>query len=301
MPSFTSWVGAVRGLWRSSGLKSWVSMKSRESNLTVQPRSVSLDYDSEAIAEVANEGSRPSGTQTLERGLDLLDRIVEKPVRMPELIAHSGLTKATVWRLVNTLINRNLVFLNDRGELQGGTNLLQLGARTQSHIDVLNTARPLVDELASRTEISAFLGQREGDDSVHLYRSAAMERVMVATPAGTRRRLAETSLGKALMLDDGPERWKRAFELTSMSEPVASSLEKMQEFVRSGVALNEGGSPDYINAIAAPIRNAAGTIVAATSVASPAQYLNAQQMNALSPVIAETAAKISAALGWSPK
>lgn len=249
--------------------------------------------------ERAEDNARPSGTQTLERGLDLLDRIAERPIRMPELIAQSGLAKATVWRLVNTLINRNLVTLNDRGELQGGTKLLQLGARAQSRIDVLHVAAPVLDELAATTGISAFLGRREEMESVHLYRSASTQRVMVATPPGTRRRLSETSLGKALMLDDDASVWKRSLPKGASKEEAAALVSQMNDNRRIGAVLNKGGAPDFINAIAAPIRDAGGKIVAAMSVASPAQYLNPDQMTDLLPTITETARMISHSLGWA--
>lgn len=255
--------------------------------------------DGETLApEPTDDVARPSGTQTLERGLDLLDLIVEQPIRMPDVIARSGLTKATVWRLVNTLINRNLVFLNERGELQGGTKLLELGARTQSRIDVLALAAPALDELAARTGFAAFLGRREGDHSVHLHRSASNQRVIVATPPGTRRLLAETSLGRALMIDDGPDAWQRAFAAVQSSADASEWLEQMYQSRSDGVVINKGGAPDFVNAVAAPIRDASGRIVAALSIASPAQYLDSEQLRATMPIVAETARSVSAMLGY---
>lgn len=238
---------------------------------------------------------RPSGTQTLERGLDLLGRVAESPIRMADLIAFSGLTKTTAWRLVNTLIQRKLIFLNDRGELQGGTELLHLGMLAQQHLDVVAVARPRLDDLAAHTSITAFLGRREDRQSVHLYRSATMQRVMVATPVGTRRPLAETSMGKALMLDDGPAGWRAAFAQDGDPE---RRVAEMAGHAAAGHVLNQGGPPDYINAIAAPVRDARGTIAAAISVASPAQYLDLDRMRLLAAAVTRCAADISGDLGF---
>ena len=242
--------------------------------------------------------ARPSGAQTLERGLELLTRIVEEPVRMVDLTNESSLGKATVWRLVNILTNQGLVSINDRGELQGGVRLLQLAAMTQRRIDILVTARPWIDALAVKTGITAFLGRRDGADSIHLYRSASTQRLMVSTPAGMRRRLVETSLGKALLLDDAQDAWSSAFAAAGGDTDEAAFVAGMDENRRRDFVLNEGGAPDFINAIASPVRDVSGMIVAAISVASPAQYLGTSQMPVVAPAVLGTAASISEALGW---
>lgn len=216
---------------------------------------------------------------------------------MADLTNESRLGKATVWRLVNTLTNAGLVSVNDRGELQGGARLLQLAAMTQRRMDILVTARPWIDALAVKTGITAFLGRRDGADSIHLYRSASTQRLMVSTPPGMRRRLVETSLGKALLLDDAREAWSSAFAAAGGADE-AAFLAGMDENRRRDFVLNEGGPPEFINAIAAPVRDVSGMIVAAISVASPAQYLGVSQMPVVAPAVLETAASISEALGW---
>lgn len=216
---------------------------------------------------------------------------------MADLTNESRLGKATVWRLVNTLTNAGLVSVNDRGELQGGARLLQLAAMTQRRIDILVTARPWIDALAVKTGITAFLGRRDGGDSIHLYSSASTQRLMVSTPPGMRRRLVETSLGKALLLDDARDGWSRAFAAAGGADE-AAFVAAMDENRRRDFVLNEGGPPEFINAIAAPVRDVSGVIVAAISVASPAQYLGVSQMPVVAPVVQETAASISEALGW---
>lgn len=241
--------------------------------------------------------SRVTGAQTLERGLELLSRIVEEPVRMVDLTRESDLGKATVWRLVNTLSNQGLVSVNDRGELQGGVRLLHMASLTQSRMDLVVVAQPWIDALALKTGITAFMGRREGDSSVHLYRSASTQRLMVSTPPGTRRRLVETSLGKALLLDEPREELSHAAIAGGLD--TSEFFTAMDENRVRGFVLNEGGPPEFINAIAAPVRNSSGAIIAAISVASPAQYLSTSEMPIMGPTVLDTANLISKALGWN--
>jgi DNA-binding IclR family transcriptional regulator len=61
--------------------------------------------------------------------------------------------------------------------------------------------------------------------------------------------------------------------------------------------IQRGPAPDLINAVAAPVRDARGSIVAAVNLAAAAQYLDQERMRALASVVIETAHAISANLG----
>ncbi|MGR6329071.1 IclR family transcriptional regulator [Sphingomonas sp. XXL09] len=240
---------------------------------------------------------RPTGVQTLERGLDLLERVVDRRRRLGELAAESGLTKSTAWRLTNALIERGYLAMSPTGEMRGGPKLLQLRARMDDAGEMLAAATPVLEALAEQTGISAFLGRRDHDHSVHLYRSDGGERVAVTTPVGTRRPLGETSLGKALMLDDGEAAWGKAFAAAPAATQ-AEAMAAMHKAAAAGVVLNQGPPPDRVHAIAAPVRDASGTIVAAISIAGAAQYLDTGRMAKLAPVVRTAGETISRQLGY---
>lgn len=241
---------------------------------------------------------RPTGVQTLERGLDLLERAVDRRRRLGELAAESGLTKSTAWRLTNALIERGYLAMSPTGEMRGGPKLLQLRARMDDGAGVLAAAIPVLEALSERTGISAFLGRRDRDHSVHLYRSDGGERVAVTTPVGTRRPLGETSLGKALMLDDGEAGWDAAFAAAPTTTARAEAIKAMRGAAAAGVVLNQGPPPDRVHAIAAPVRDAGGAIVAAISIAGAAQYLEPARMKELAPIVRDAGLTISRQLGF---
>lgn len=251
-----------------------------------------------ATASARTPGSTV-GAQTLERGLDILERIVGEPIRMPALIRQSGLSKTTTWRLVQALADRRFVTVSAAGDVQAGPKLLQLGVRAQEQNDLLLIARRHLDELAAQTGHSAFLGRRDGEYSVHLHRSAGNERVAVTTAPGTRRRLAETSLGKALLLDASPAVLRDAYRASFGEAPAPAWIDEMQRSAAIGNVLNVGPPPDSIHAIAAPIRDAAGRIVAAISIAGAGSYLGPERMLELAPTVRTAAAAVSHALGWA--
>jgi DNA-binding IclR family transcriptional regulator len=248
--------------------------------------------------EARSSRGTATGTQTLERGLDLLELVARDPMRTTELVMRSGLSRSTAMRLVHCLVERGFLTLGSESQLRPGPTLLQLGACAQASSDLLTVARPHLETLSARTGLSTFLGRRDGDYSVHLHRTAGVQRVMVVTPVGTRRRLAETSLGKVLLLDEDEATRQR---LLKQADPEAISRdwqESMREGEARGVILHEGPPPDSIRAIAAPVRDLTGRIVAAISVATVAQYIDKAGMEALAPEVIATAHAISGELGW---
>lgn len=244
------------------------------------------------------EGS-PRGTQTLDRGLAILEQVALQPMQRSEVAACLGLSRSTSFRLVKRLVELGFLSEARDGRLQAGSKLMQLGAVAASQSDLIGTAAPHLNALASSTGCSAFLGRREGDFSVHLYRAAGTQRVLVATPVGTRRPLAETSLGKALLFDDDRSSWERLLPQAAPDFRPASWMEDMARHVQRGVVIHQGPPPESIRAIAAPVRDATGRIAAAITLASVSQYLDLAQMQALAPKVLLTAAAIGRELGWT--
>lgn len=240
-----------------------------------------------------------TGTQTLERGLDLLERIAAAPLSVTQLADSAQLPRTAVARLVRGLEDRGFVERARDGYMRPGPKLLHLYHLARDGVCLVATARPFLASLSASTGLCAFLGRRDGVESVHLYRSQGNERMVVATMAGARRHLAETGIGKALILDDGPAAWARLFARTGPQHRPADWRAGMLASAEAGVVLQRGPPPDTIHSIAAPIRDASGRIVAAISVAAPAQYLEDARMAAIAPEVREAALGVSRELGFS--
>lgn len=254
---------------------------------------------SRASPHKEEEDGSPKGTQTLDRGLAILEQVALQPMQRSEIAACLGLSRSTSFRLVKRLVELGFLSEARDGRLQAGSKLMQLGAVAASQSDLIGTAAPHLNALAASTGCSAFLGRREGDFSIHLFRAAGTQRVLVATPVGTRRPLAETSLGKALIFDDDRASWERLLRQAAPDFRTDKWMDEMTRHVERGVVIHQGPPPESIRAMAAPIRDATGKIAAAMTLASVPQYLDLAGMQALSPKVLDTARAISRDLGWT--
>lgn len=262
---------------------------------------IATEGDAEPDAKGAGKAQ---GSQTLVRGLDLLDQVIDGPVKLAELSQRMGLTRSTTHRLANALIDRGfLTFLPREGYLLG-PKLLQLGFLAQGQADIVQIARPRIEELASQTEDTVHFGRLDSDLALYLDKIPGRRRVDISSRIGDRQPLSSTGLGKALLLDDSEARWTAIFEA---EHPAGTRrpdfdlwMERMRGYVASGHAYDLEENEDLIRCVAAPVRDASGRIVGAISVSSAAQYMDDARMATLSVNVRGTAERISRDLGWSP-
>jgi DNA-binding IclR family transcriptional regulator len=243
------------------------------------------------------------GSQTLLRGLDMLDKVIDGPVKLAELSQRMGLTRSTTHRLANALIDRGFLTFLPRVGYQLGPKLLQLGFLAQSQADIVQIARPIIEELAMQTEDTVHLGRLDGDLALYLDKIPGRRRVEISSRVGDRQPLTSTGLGKALLLDTDPQEWHRLFETDHASVAPAVDygqwLDRMKGYAGAGYAFDLEENEDQIRCVAAPVRDASGRIVAAISVSSAAQYMDDDRMTTLSSDVRATANKISHELGWT--
>ncbi|MGN6278479.1 MAG: IclR family transcriptional regulator [Sphingomonas sp.] len=258
----------------------------------------------EKFDDTAEKRSAPQGSQTLLRGLDMLDQVVDGPVPLPELSHRMGLTRSTTHRLANALIDRGFLVFYPREGYRLGPKLLELGFLAQSQVDLIQTARPHIEALAMRTEDTVHLGRldEEQERALYLDKIPGRRRIEISSRVGDRQPLTSTGLGKALMVDTPEADWRRLFDSDRRDGgvPIDFALwqDRMRGYVAAGRAYDLEENEDQIRCVAAPIRDAAHRIVGAISVSSAAQYMDDTRMDALTADVLDTARAISAEFGW---
>jgi DNA-binding IclR family transcriptional regulator len=255
------------------------------------------------LPDQPEKGSKVTGSQTLLRGLDMLDQVVDGPVRLAELSQRMGLTRSTTHRLANALIDRGFLTYLPRDGYQLGPKLLQLGFLAQSQADIVQIARPRIEALAAATEDTVHLGRLDGELALYLDKIPGRRRVEISSRVGDRHPLTSTGLGKALLIDGDEEEWARLFAADQAhGTPRAERdvwFERMRHYAQAGHAFDLEENEDQIRCVAAPFRDASGKIVGAISISSAAQYMADDRMEALSSEVRETAQLISRDLGWT--
>ena len=248
--------------------------------------------------QVADKDRSVAGSQTLMRGLDVIEAVAHGHDTLPRLAEALGLTRSTAHRLAASLVERRYLAFTPREGYRLGAQLLSLGHQAQEQADIVQVARPHIEALAAASEDTVHLGVIDADQALYLDKVPGRRRITISSRVGDRHPLTSTGLGKALMLDRTPDYWAARLAHEQADGDAVGWQGRMASYVAAGRAFDLEENEDQIRCVAAPIRNAANAIVAAISVSSAAQYMDDGRMQTLSREVRDTARAISNELGW---
>lgn len=244
-----------------------------------------------------------AGSQTLMRGLDVVEALSEGVLMLPELAERLGLAKSTTHRLASALVDRGYLAFMPRRGYRLGPKLLELGYLAQSQTDLIQIARPHIEALALASEDTVHLGILDDGRALYLDKIPGRRRINISSRIGDRQPLSSTGLGKALLIDHPADFWAECFAVESAATPARIDLNtwlsRMAGYADAGHAFDLEENEDQIRCVAAPVRDVRGGIIGAISVSSAAQYMDDGRMAALSVEVRATAQAISRDLGWA--
>jgi len=249
--------------------------------------------------------------QAVERAVRILKALgdEEPELGVSELARQLGLKKSTVHRLLNTLQVEGLVEQNpETGKYRLGLEILRLaGTLLRQLEDLQQVARPFLKALAEECEETVNLAILAGDGVINVDRIPSPHRVRNIGWVGRKMPLHCVSAGKvflAYMPEEEVERFlnSKLPRLTKYTITDPAELRKELQQVRElgyGVGLEE--LEEGLNAVAAPIRDYRGKVVAAISVSGPSFRLTREKIPEVAEMTKRAADEVSRHLGYVPE
>ncbi|APF36505.1 IclR family transcriptional regulator [Chelatococcus daeguensis] len=220
--------------------------------------------------------------------------------------ARTGYPKATAHRLLATM--KEIGFIEqdrDRERYRLGLKLFELGSLYLANLDLHREAQPHVDRLAKLSGEVVHLCIFDGLHAVFVDRkemdSGPSSLVMTIEGAP----VYCTGVGKAILAFQDEATLERviAAGLKAFTENTIVDPQRLRE--EMAATRKRGHSIDWsehqrnLNCVAAPIRNASGSVFASISVSGPAERISPARIPVLGELVIETADTISRALGWT--
>ena len=143
----------------------------------------------------------------LGRGLTLLAAFEQhQQLSHQQLCQMTNLPKATITRLIHTLMTLGFLRVTEHGQYQLGSSAVRLSATAWSRHDMVAAAEPLLRQFASSNEVSVNLATEvEGEMRYHACcRSPA--RLSVNLQVGSAVPVARTAIGRAFYAASSPAR-----------------------------------------------------------------------------------------------
>ncbi len=244
------------------------------------------------------------GSQTLLRGLDVLEAVAAGAANLGTLSETLELNRSTTHRLATTLVERRYLSFVPRVGYALGPKLLELGYQARDQLSLTRVARDHLEVLAAGTGDTVHLGILDGTRALYLDKISGRRRIEISSRIGERQPLRSTGLGKALILEESEDRWRELYEAenragATYAVSLNTWLRRMRDYAKSGYAFDLEENEDHIRCVAAPIRDATGQIKAALSISSAAQYMDDERMKDLVEDVRQAALDISRELGWN--
>ncbi len=211
----------------------------------------------------------------LQKGLQILEIFDSQRRRLSqsEMADTLGVSSSSLYRIVQTLTSMG--YLN-----KVGTNTYALGSqvitRGFSYLasrEIVEIATPLITHLRDSTSLSSHLAIREGIEALYVFRALALQRISVNVPVGTRFPCHTTAMGRALLIGMSPDELGMLYQnqrLDGYPDPAPQTLPDLIALCEK--ERGQGWSlhySDYSTAIAVPVRNFTGAVVAAINVSGP--------------------------------
>jgi len=220
-----------------------------------------------------------------------------------ELARRLGLHKSTASRLLATLERRGLVEQDgESGKYRLGLVVIRLAEQAERTLDLRGIAMPELERVARLTRETVSLAVLSGDESLTVAQADGPNLIAVADWTGRSTPLHCVASGKVLLAALAEREVLRIVRrgLIRHTERTIVELEPLLEELarvrRRGYATALGEFEVGLNAVAAPVVDARGSVIAAVDIWGPAFRLTPRRLPELAAVAREAAATISARL-----
>ncbi|MGB0388389.1 MAG: IclR family transcriptional regulator [Ardenticatenaceae bacterium] len=253
-----------------------------------------------------------AGAQTVSRAFRLVDLFDDRhPIwSLAELIKASGLKRTTVFRLMAALEAEGIVRKLPTSNYTLGSKLIALGGRAIRANPLRAVARPFLQELTNLTTESSIVDVLLIEDGRP--ESMAVEEVLgyhllgMVQYIGSHFPAHATSTGKVLLAFQSSENLShldlshlKRFTKHTITDS-ARLMEELADVRQKGYATTMNELEEGVMAIAAPIFNAHGEVVAALNTSGPRSRISPERLHSLAVPLKAAALQISQQIGYEP-
>ena len=251
-----------------------------------------------------------AGVQSVDRALEVLAAVCEADggIALRDLSEQLGLHKSTVYRLLQTLSTHRFVVQDPvTKQYRAGLRLFELANLVIAKIEVRTQALPELKALSQQTNETVHLAVLDEGDVVYIDKQETQRTIRMYSAIGKRAPVHCTALGKVLLAylpEAEIERIAREKGLKPFTERTITSLQELKRHLamvrEKGYAIDDMEHEPDIRCAACPIRDHTGKVIAAVSLTVPAMRASREQLEAMAPLVKQTADRISRKMGYVP-
>jgi IclR family KDG regulon transcriptional repressor len=267
------------------------------------------------MPKVAQKDQVRDGVKAVVLALRMLEQLTfdPKPGRVTDLAKRLGTSKNRIHRHLQTLLDMGYVVRDvDTQRYSVGIRLVQLGSAAANHYDLLTVSRPVMRRLRDSLGLTVVLSKVVADQLYAIERIDGKSDVTVGVVIGSPLGLHSSAQGK-IVLAFGSQGLLDAVAASHLEPRTSRTIVDPRRLRREigavhkqGWAAAPGETMDGLNAVAVPIVDAAGQLIATLAVLGFGNELPAVPTPRHIAELQSAVREISAALfgapipGWKP-
>jgi DNA-binding IclR family transcriptional regulator len=250
--------------------------------------------------------------QSLAHGLEILFLYdtTTPLLSVAEISKKLKYSQSKAYRLIRTFVKYGLI-KEDNGTARYslGLNALRLGLLAQQQFNITEIARPFMRELSHLTKETVLLTAVNGTKGIVLERVESEEPIRYSLfQPGASLPLHCGASSKILMAYLSEEDWGRIITREGLKRYTPNTITNvdqlkahLKEIRKKGYAFSDQEVDRDARAVAAPIMNGFGEVVAGVSIAGPAYRINKKKIKSYGKLVVKYAQRISIQLGCKLK
>lgn len=248
------------------------------------------------------------GVQSVDRALQILDILArEGDAGVSEIAEEMGVHKSTVSRLVGSLVGRELVRQNsERGKHHLGFGILRLASSIPGRLSVVHEAREILESLAALYKETVNLAVMRSNYDVNVDQAMGPSTLATHDWVGSLTPLHATSSGKVLLAALAADERDAILKRTGLPARTPNTItnraeleKQLLDISRQGYAVVQEEFEIGLTAVAVPIFNHVGNVIAAVSISGPAFRFSPETDPGLIEGLREAGLTISVKMGRS--
>jgi len=229
-----------------------------------------------------------SGIGVVDKSVAILEAAASGPAGLAELVARTGIPRATAHRLAVALEAHRLLARDAGGRFVSGPRLAELAATAADPL--LERAAEVLAWVRDSCGESAQLYQRDGRDRVCVAAAERSTGLRTTVPVGARLPLTAGSGAQVLLAWEAPE------TIASLVQAAVFTDRVLAEVRKRGWAQSIGQREAGVASVSAPVFGRGRRVLAAVSVSGPIERLGRSPGQQLAPVLTTAAQRLQASL-----
>lgn len=234
----------------------------------------------------AMEGD-PNFMTSFARGLAVIQAFsqAKRELTISQISARTRFSRAAVRRCLYTLVKLSFAGTDDNGHYYLRPRVLSLGHSYISSMPLAAAAQPLLDHVSHILRESCSIATLDGTEIVYIARANVTRIMSIDLGVGSRLPAYCTTMGRILLAHLPPQEAEEIFsriEFRRFTERTVVGVEKLRQLLkvvqRNGYSIVDQELEHGLRAVAVPIRNPAGQVVAALNVGVHAQRVSIQEL-----------------------